>query len=388
MLKFRGVVGRTVLALALALASSLTWGVLPASAAAAVPKFIGVAPASVELTQGLTFTFSIFVKNKSSRKTKPVPLDFLLSRSGSTFAATSLGGGMVPKLKRKARATLEFSVTVPAAQAPGEYELLVCRTGTSTCFANLHVTVAATKAIVFSPPPPPPPPAPGPPGTILDLSNWKLTLPIDGPDDGVVADEVSQPALSTFSDPLYFHTNAGGNGVVFVAPTPGATTPGSTHARSELREMNGSLDADWDELTGTHGMTVRESINRLPGTTKREVVAAQIHDGVNDVLQIRLEGTRLFALFSNGADPDVTFDLNPSYSLGTKFTLQIGVSNGAVAVSYNGTQKVFSDLGYAYKPTGAQHGWYFKAGAYTQSDEAGTSSEVEIFAPLTVTHNP
>lgn len=385
MLELRGVAGRTVLALALALASSLMWGVLPASAAAAVPKFIGVAPASVELTQGLTFSFSIFVKNKSSKKTKPVPLEFLLSRSGSTFTATSLGGGLVPKLKRKARATLEFSVTVPAVQAPGEYELLVCRTGTNTCFANLHVTVTAAKAIVFPPPPPPPPP--GPPGSILDLSNWKLTLPIDGPDDGVVADEVSQPALSTFSDPLYFHTNAGGNGVVFVAPTPGATTPGSTHARSELREMNGSLEADWDELTGTHGMTVRESINRLPGTVKREVVAAQIHDGANDVLQIRLEGTRLFALFSNGTNPDVTFDLDPSYPLGTKFTLQIGVSNGAVAVSYNGTQKVFSDLGYAYKPTGVAHGWYFKAGAYTQSNEAGTSSEVQIFEPFVVTHN-
>src|SRR5689334_938681 len=51
-----------------------------------------------------------------------------------------------------------------------------------------------------------------PPATLLDLTNWKLTLPIG--DQGKPT-EVKGPALSTFTAHPYFHMNAAGDGVVF-----------------------------------------------------------------------------------------------------------------------------------------------------------------------------
>src|SRR5262245_39557093 len=80
------------------------------------------------------------------------------------------------------------------------------------------------------------------PSQVLDLSNWKITLPIGQSGDPT---EILQPALNTFVDPNYFYVNAAGNGVVFTAPCGGVTTGGSSYPRSELRQManNGSSQA-------------------------------------------------------------------------------------------------------------------------------------------------
>src|SRR5262245_33357455 len=74
------------------------------------------------------------------------------------------------------------------------------------------------------------------PAALLDLRNWKLTLPIASP-GGSSPLEVKQPELATYSHDEYFHLNAARDGVVFRAHAGGATTSNSGYPRSELREM-------------------------------------------------------------------------------------------------------------------------------------------------------
>src|SRR5262249_13030697 len=103
------------------------------------------------------------------------------------------------------------------------------------------------------------------PAQLLNLTNWKLTLPIDTSAPGS-PDEILQPALATFKIDPYFELNPSSTGVLFNAPCGGATTGGSSYPRSELREMSsgGSTAASWSTTSGTHTMVVREAITHLP----------------------------------------------------------------------------------------------------------------------------
>jgi hypothetical protein len=73
------------------------------------------------------------------------------------------------------------------------------------------------------------------PGTKFDLSQWKLTLPLDENNDGQV-DEIDTKALKNYSHKDFFYLNEKGH-MVFTAPNVATTTSGSTNTRSELRQM-------------------------------------------------------------------------------------------------------------------------------------------------------
>jgi hypothetical protein len=220
------------------------------------------------------------------------------------------------------------------------------------------------------------------PSQILDLTNWKITLPIDssGGTSGT-AMEVKQPALATYSINPYFIVN--GSGVQFRAPTNGATTSGSSYPRSELREMtsNGTTNASWSTTSGTHTMVIDQAITTVPNT-KRHIVAGQIHDANDDVLTVRLEYPKLFVDHNGVAGPTIT----SNYVLGTRFTVKFVASGGAIKVYYNGSSTPVDTY------TISSSGDYFKAGAYTQANcstetACGPSDygEVVIYG-LTVTH--
>jgi len=192
------------------------------------------------------------------------------------------------------------------------------------------------------------------PSAILNLTDWKLTLPIGGSHD---PDEITQPELASFSLSPYFQTNSAQNGVVFQAPISGVTTSGSKFPRSELREMtnNGAKEASWSTNQGTSTLTLRESIDHLPDQ-RPQVVAAQIHGPSEYVILVRLNGNDLF-VEGNGKNLG---DLDKNYKLGTAYDLQVKAENGHIFVSYNGSRKV------DYLDSSA--GNYFKAGCYTQSN--------------------
>ncbi|WP_034960750.1 polysaccharide lyase family 7 protein [Erythrobacter longus] len=73
------------------------------------------------------------------------------------------------------------------------------------------------------------------PGSVFDLSYWKITLPTD--DDGdSKPDEISVKAIQDYFHSDFFYLNDEGR-MVFAAPNKAPTTANSTNTRSELRQM-------------------------------------------------------------------------------------------------------------------------------------------------------
>lgn len=217
------------------------------------------------------------------------------------------------------------------------------------------------------------------PGSLLNLKNWKIALPIDTAHAGT-PDEIKQPEITNFTDSNSFFLNSARDGVVFRARADGATTKNSSYPRSELREMTdeGTENASWSTSKGFHTMTIRQAITHLPDV-KSELVSAQIHDEDDDVVMVRLEKNHLFV----ESDGENIGTLDEEYILGTIYEVRIEVQDGRIEVYYNGVLKV--DI----KKTGT--GYYFKAGCYTQTnttkgDPATSYGEVVIY-DLAVKHS-
>lgn len=203
------------------------------------------------------------------------------------------------------------------------------------------------------------------PADVLDLTNWKITLPIDLDVNGS-PDEIKQPTLATYSHAEYFHLNGTSNGVTFKAHAGGVTTSNSGYPRSELREMtnNGADMASWASNDGDyHILEVTEKITHTPDV-KKHVVVAQIHDASDDIVMLRLENAKLFLEFNGTDGPAAT----TTYVLGTEFTFKIIVHNGVMDFYYNGS--LF------HTATQNFSGAYFKAGMYTQSSCQGSKQVV------------
>lgn len=194
------------------------------------------------------------------------------------------------------------------------------------------------------------------PAQVLDLTDWKETLPTGASEKPT---EIVQASLSAFAAPPYFQVNAAGDGVQFRAPVNGVTTSGSGYPRSELREMtdNGTKNASWSTTSGTHALFIDQAITAVP-QTKKHVVAGQIHDSEDDIIVIRLEYPKLFVDINGKTGPT----LDPNYTLGKRFTVGFVATEGKIKVYYNGS----STPVYTLSKSGS--GNYFKAGAYTQSN--------------------
>lgn len=194
------------------------------------------------------------------------------------------------------------------------------------------------------------------PSQILDLRNWKITLPTG---ENETPSEIKQPQLSDFAQDPWFVSIPAQNAVRFRASVNGITTSGSNYPRSELREMtnNGRDKASWSSTSGTHSMIIDQAITALPDK-KDQIVAGQIHDADNDIIVIRLERKNLYV----NANGENVATLSSNYLLGTRFTVKFLVRNGKTSIYYNGNQTP------SYTLTKDFEGAYFKAGAYTQSN--------------------
>jgi hypothetical protein len=245
--------------------------------------------------------------------------------------------------------------------------------GVAALLASGFVAIAAVPQILFGSGAEPPaalspapvaeqPPAAqgrcGLPAQVLDLTNWKVTLPVASPDNAKAPQEITQPTLAGFNQAPWFRVSPTCDAVLFRAPVNGTTTSGSKYPRSELREMtdNGSEVAGWSATAGTHWLTVTEAFVRLP-SGKPELVGAQIHDADDDISVFRLEGTRLW--ITDGDNPHSKL-ITDHYALGTRFDAGFEVSDGQVRAFYNGALQ--TTLKHRFR------GAYFKAGAYTQAN--------------------
>lgn len=85
------------------------------------------------------------------------------------------------------------------------------------------------------------------PGSVFDLSFWKITLPQDDDGNGR-PDEVEVADIQTYSHPDFFYLDDE-NRMVFTAPNRAVTTANSSNTRSELRQMLRGTDTRYR----THG---------------------------------------------------------------------------------------------------------------------------------------
>lgn len=222
------------------------------------------------------------------------------------------------------------------------------------------------------------------PGQVLNLTPWKITLPLNTAHSGA-PDEIVNPELQTFPDPAktdslnvqalkYFYLGTdpatSANAVFFMAPVDGYTTSGSSYPRSELREMlaDGSANASWTTTDGkTHTLTWTVAWHNLP-KSKPQVVGGQIHDGNSDRIEILCDGIAV------SGKNTITYRLNGStqsqhllenYTLGTYLQMKmvVGSTSGRVQLfCQNMTTPVVTLTGQSWT------GCYFKAGCYTQAN--------------------
>ncbi|MCR9200950.1 MAG: polysaccharide lyase family 7 protein [Planctomycetaceae bacterium] len=214
--------------------------------------------------------------------------------------------------------------------------------------------------------------APPCPGEVLDLSRWRLTLPVDT-DRAGRPDEIRQPQLLTFADADFFTVNDSGDAVMFRAHCGGVPTRGSKFPRCELREIRREAERAWWSTSDRHLHTLRMrvAINKTPAV-KQHVVCAQIHDDSDDLLMVRLEGSKLF-VERNEVERVM---LTRKYVLGTPFDLKIEAGQRRVRLWYNGELSMDWQVD--------RDRCYFKAGCYTQStvergDQPDALGEVAIY---------
>lgn len=215
-------------------------------------------------------------------------------------------------------------------------------------------------------------PAPTKPGQIIPMKFWKLTLPTGSAGH---PDEVLMDALATYEHPKYFFDSNGR--VVFTTPYGGVTTGGSVNPRTELREMwrNGQYaESDWPSNRGNHRLTLLKASFNHVGAVEKQAVIAQCHDGADDRVMIRYEGTSstggdVWADFGNGKGQGATsVKIISGYTLGTVIgKLAININSAGFRVLVNDASAAFVNR--------SGSGMYFKAGCYPQRSSAEADSD-------------
>ena len=168
-----------------------------------------------------------------------------------------------------------------------------------------------------------------PPGGNFNLSIWQLQLPTGSPGKPDTIQPAQLKGANGYSNPAYFWTDKNDGSMTFWAPEKGVTTPNSTYARSELREMNVYL-----------------------GTENSPAGGQTLHKVGN-------------------------------VALGVKWTYVINVTGNKINLTVNGSKTSYT-IPSSFNP----YKEYFKAGSYNQSSSESTTNGAKVkFYALTVTHS-
>lgn len=252
----------------------------------------------------------------------------------------------------------------------------------------------------------------------IDLSKWKVTLPIANASGSPI--EVKPPAILDYANnatlqPFMYNDSTDGS-IVFYTYNGGATTANSSYPRTELRELmdGGNGTVNWTFAQGGRmkgKLAMQEMAKDASGDYYRTIIM-QIHGRLTDAQK------NLIGQGDNNAPPmlkiywqdgkvrvktKVLKDLNATYeeSLETDawgdddgytfseyvgfepFTLEVVVTSGRMEVILNGTaSKVYNDI--HIQKWGIFEN-YFKAGNYLVSTDSNASARVKYYE-LEVTH--
>lgn len=213
----------------------------------------------------------------------------------------------------------------------------------------------------------------------IDLTRWKLTLPVDADGNGR-ADEVPAEGARGL-EPWFGQADDGS--LVFRANAGGARTSANTaYARSELRELDSSgKPAAWDCMNSERSLEIGQRLMQTT-TAKPQVTIGQIHDAKNDNLMLRYSGpakadgvhdTGRIELLWNNASQRMLLD--PAYTLGAPMQVRIELRQGVAKVRYrNADSGVQREADAAFDAAGIRGGCFFKAGLYIQACSRTDSS--------------
>ena len=253
-----------------------------------------------------------------------------------------------------------------------------------------------------------------PPGSNFDLSRWKLQLPTSNgvlTASGGSVDELSTSQLTSGTTNAYFYT--GGDGaMVFYAPNNGATTSGSTHPRSELRELINPNDSgvNWS-VYGTHILTGQCKVLQVPVDTGK-VCIGQMHEPNNKpdgsasannehMVMFDLNNQRIYANVNLDGDQSSTFSrtfiTGAGVALSNTINYTMSASNGLLMIVVNNVTNswdLFSGTNFSGHVAqnwdrASSNTLYFKAGSYNQvTDENSAGGAKVAFYGLSQYHAP
>lgn len=223
----------------------------------------------------------------------------------------------------------------------------------------------------------------------FDLSNWKITLPIDrdGDYDGR-AIEIRE--LEGYAHPAYFFY-ADDGALVFRAGAEGATTKGSKYSRSELREMDGQDRAFWT-LDDGGVMSATLAVTEMPTYSNGKagrIIIGQIHGEDDELVRLYYQDGQLYFKNEHAGpdDKELSFSFEnengqaPSVGLGEKFSYLIKAEGDTLEVSILADGDVYSSV------TSINDVWqsdvfYFKAGVYmgVNDDNGSGNGEARFYA--------
>lgn len=252
----------------------------------------------------------------------------------------------------------------------------------------------------------------------IDLSNWKITLPISRPDGGPV--EVEPPQILSYATnetlkPFLYNDSLDGSLVFYTYP--GATTTNTSYSRTELREqmVPGSNSVNWTFSEGgimRGKLSVPEMSKKSNGDFHRTIIM-QIHGRLSNaqrdligeddnnappVLKIYWQDNKVYvrtkelkdtnSSYERMLETDAWEDDNGRFfsrEVGTDvFTLEVRASDGKLTVTLDDSE-TFVYEGVHMRKWGVFEN-YFKAGNYLGTTDQGSFARVKYYE-LTVTHD-
>lgn len=242
----------------------------------------------------------------------------------------------------------------------------------------------------------------------IDLSHWKVTLPIGKPIE-VEPPEILNYATNKTLKPFMYNDSVSGALVFYAYPTT-ATTANTKYSRTELREQiePGNNDVNWTFKQGRSlkGKLAVEDISRDSNGKYHKTIIMQIHGRLTNEQKnligqkdnnappmlkiywqngkVRVKTKKLKSLSLTDTeilyetawtdDEGHTFKENVGFG---KFTIEVKVSDGKMIVSLNNNEfKVYKNI--HMKRWGIFEN-YFKAGNYFQSRDENSYAKVKYY---------
>ena len=247
----------------------------------------------------------------------------------------------------------------------------------------------------------------------IDLSHWKVTLPVGKPTE-VEPPEILDYATNETVLPFMYNDSTDGSLVFYTYP--GASTANSSYSRTELREqmVPGSNTTNWTFPEGGRmkGTLAMEEISKDNDGDNHRTIIMQIHGrltneqrdliGENDnnappILKIYWVDGKVRVKTKEVKDENATYEELLSVDGWTddegvyfkeevgfeKFTLEIIASDGKMEIILNDDEKLVYEGIHMEKWSIFEN--YFKAGNYLATKDEGSFAKVKYY-DLTVSH--